>query len=314
MAKLTKIYNNAYLSSDKDAIVKSLEELYSYLMTKYLEESKAGTTLTKLYSNVTGILKKDNNSNSNAKSFESYASLLYDLKSDWFCLHYPIIKVSSGSPKVKKGCLLVVSENNTKYTQHIEPDDVNYILKLSDVDFNRAKDFFYSRVLVLKTTNLVSFTASIDWDSQSLFTNVGKSLGFVKLVSPNELVIYRQKAAALLELANYIKHVLPDVLDAEEQFYMNYYFHYGYSQHKLRSKVSNIDLVRANLSSLDDTGKRYLQLLKDLHHVYEGDSSQGFKYRTNRLTVKDVLGAEYPTYVQLCKRAGLVPEEFLSFS
>lgn len=60
MAKLTKIYNNAYLSADKDAIVKSLEELYSYLMTKYLEDSKSGTTLTKLYNSVTSFLKKKN--------------------------------------------------------------------------------------------------------------------------------------------------------------------------------------------------------------------------------------------------------------
>lgn len=36
MAKLTKVYNGAYLSTDKDIVVKNLEELYSYLMTKYL--------------------------------------------------------------------------------------------------------------------------------------------------------------------------------------------------------------------------------------------------------------------------------------
>lgn len=315
MVNLIKVYEGAYLSTDKKIAVSGLEELYSYLMTKYLEESKSGTTLTKLYNSVTSFLKKKNISdNSKSKSFESYASLLYDLESDWFTVKYPTIKVSSGDASISNGYLLVVSESNTTYTSIIGPGDVTYVLKLSDKEFKEAKDFFYSKVLILNTSHLARFTANIYWDIQSLCDNVGKSLGFVKLVSPKNLEAYKQKASALLELANYIKRVLPDALDSEEQFYINYYFRYGYNKHQLRSNIKGINLVRAELDSLDSRGKRYLQLLKDLGHVYEGDSSQGFKYRINKLTVRDVLGAEYPTYVQLCKRAGLIPEEFLSFS
>ena len=95
---------------------------------------------------------------------------------------------------------------------------------------------------------------------------------------------------------------------------MNYYFHYGYDRHLLRSRISSVSLMKPDLSSLDDTGKRYLQLIKDLGHVYEGASLQRFKFRADRLTLKDVLGSEYSKYVQLCKRAGLIPAEFLSFS
>lgn len=311
MAKLTKIYNNAYLSADKDAVVKGLEELYSYLMTKYLEDSKSGTTLTKLYNDVTSFLKKKNTSD-NPKSFESYASLLYSLESDWFTVRYP--KISQNSESISTGYLVVVSESNKTYTRNIDPEDCDYILKLSDVDFKNAKNFFYSKVLALNTSQLTNFRVNVYWNIQSISNGSGNTLGFVKLVSPKNLEAYKQKASALLELANYIKRVFPDALDSEEQYYINYYFRYGYNKHQLRSKVEGIHLVRAELDSLDSSGKRYLQLLKDLGHVYEGDSSQGFKYRINKLTVKDVLGAEYPTYVQLCKRAGLIPVEFLSFS
>lgn len=315
MAKLTKVYNGAYLSTDKDIVVKNLEELYSYLMTKYLEESKAGTTLTKLYSNVTAFLNKKNSlDGSKPKSFESYASLLYDLESDWFTVKYPNIKVSSGDASILNGYLLVVSESNTTYTNLIGPEDVTYVLKLSDNEFKKAKAFFYSKVLVLNTSHLNRFTANIYWSNQSLCDNVGKSLGFVKLVSTKNLEAYKKKAIALLELAKYIKRVLPDAWDAEEQFYMNYYFHYGYDRHLLRSRISSVSLMKPDLSSLDDTGKRYLQLIKDLGHVYEGASLQRFKFRADRLTLKDVLGSEYLKYVQLCRRAGLIPAEFLSFS
>lgn len=311
MAKLTKIYNNAYLSADKDAIVKSLEELYSYLMTKYLEESKSGTTLTKLYNGVTSFLKKKNTSD-NSKSFESYDSLLYSLDSDWFTIRYP--KINRNSESISTGYLLVVSESNKTYIRNIDPEDCDYILKLSDVDFKNAKNFFYSKVLALNTSQLTNFRVNVYWNIQSISNGSGNTLGFVKLVSPKNLEAYKQKASALLELANYIKRVLPDALDSEEQYYINYYFRYGYNKHQLRSKVSNISLMKPDLSSLDNAGKRYLQLIKDLGHVYEGASLQRFKFRADRLTIKDVLGSEYPKYVQLCKRAGLIPAEFLSFS
>lgn len=317
MAQSIKVYEGAYLSTDKKTVVSSLEELYSYLMTKYLEESKAGTTLTQLYNTVTSFLKeshKSGNSSSKAKSFESYASLLYSKDYDLFTVRYPNINVKSGSVEVKTEYLVVVSENNTIYTNSIEPEDVNYILKLSDSEFKTAKDFFFSKVLVLNTSHLNRFNANIYWNNRSLSVKTGKSLAFVKFVSPKNLEAYKKKAVALLELAKYIKRVLPDVLDTEEQFYMNYYFHKGYNKHLLRSKVTNVSLMKPDLSSLDNNGKRYLQLIKDLGHVYEGASLQGFKFRADRLTLKDVLGSEYPNYVQLCKRAGLIPAEFLSFS
>lgn len=58
MAKSVKVYEGAYLSTDKKTAISGLEELYSYLMTKFLKEYNAGTNLTQLYKDVTDFLKE----------------------------------------------------------------------------------------------------------------------------------------------------------------------------------------------------------------------------------------------------------------
>lgn len=58
MAQSVKVYEGAYLSTDKKTAISGLEELYSYLMTKFLKEYNAGTNLTQLYKDVTDFLKE----------------------------------------------------------------------------------------------------------------------------------------------------------------------------------------------------------------------------------------------------------------
>lgn len=309
MVQSIKVYEGAYISTDKKTAVNGLEELYSYLMTKYLDESKAGTTLTHLYNTVTSFLKEtrnSTNSSSKAESFESNASLLYSLEADWFCLKYPNIAVVSGNPKVDSEYLLVASESN-KEVNLLEPDEVTYILRLSNEEFNYVKSFFFNNVLVLETSNLCKYSANIYWNNQSLCNKFGKSLAFIKFVSPKNLEAYKSRAEALVELARYIKRVLPDVKDTDEHEYLNHHLYYGYNKHFLKSSFSFECSKGVDVSTLDATGKRYLKLAKDLGY---GDNYS----QIIRLTTKDVLGSSYPEYLQLCNRAGLIPAEFFLFS
>lgn len=62
--------------------VKELEELYSYLLTKYLESKGKGQTLTSLYNGVSSLEKS---------GFEKRSSLQYDSDSDAFILKYAYI-------------------------------------------------------------------------------------------------------------------------------------------------------------------------------------------------------------------------------
>ena len=62
--------------------VKELEELYSYLLTKYLESKGKGQTLTPLYN---GVSKLEQG------GFEKRSSLQYDSDNDAFILKYAYI-------------------------------------------------------------------------------------------------------------------------------------------------------------------------------------------------------------------------------
>lgn len=59
MSQSVKVYEGAYLSTDKKTAISGLEELYSYLMTKFLKEYNVGTSLTQLYKDVTAFLKEE---------------------------------------------------------------------------------------------------------------------------------------------------------------------------------------------------------------------------------------------------------------
>lgn len=62
--------------------VKELEELYSYLLTKYLESKGKGQTLTSLYN---GVSKLEQG------GFESRSSLQYNSDNDAFILKYAYV-------------------------------------------------------------------------------------------------------------------------------------------------------------------------------------------------------------------------------
>lgn len=83
MSQSVKVYEGAYLSTDKKTAISGLEELYSYLMTKFLKEYNVGTSLTQLYKDVTAFLKEEAGSDKKPESFENYS----DLQKILFLMH-----------------------------------------------------------------------------------------------------------------------------------------------------------------------------------------------------------------------------------
>ena len=121
--------------------VKELEELYSYLLTKYLESKGEGQTLTALYNGVSSLEKG---------GFEKRSSLQYDSDNDAFLLKYAYLWVWTYKGKTKVEIetkeITIQSEANPKPYDSVVGDK----FRLSDSDFQQAKDFYFSKVIVLK--------------------------------------------------------------------------------------------------------------------------------------------------------------------
>ena len=117
--------------------VKELEELYSYLLTKYLESKGKGQTLTALYDGVSSLEKG---------GFEKRSSLQYDSDNDAFILKYAYIWewTSKGktNQEVEVKDIAILSEANPKPYDSVISDQ----LRLADSDFQQAKDFYFSKV------------------------------------------------------------------------------------------------------------------------------------------------------------------------
>lgn len=151
MVNSIKVYEGAYLSTDKKTAISGLEGLYSYLMTKFLEDYKAGTNLTQLYRDVTTFLKEKAGEDKKAETFENYSDLQYDSVSDAFQMKYATLGVSYGYVDVRSDKVIIISEKNT---YPYESDDRTYVLKMPAKEFQNVKNFFFSKVLIPETANL----------------------------------------------------------------------------------------------------------------------------------------------------------------
>ena len=139
--------------------VKELEELYSYLLTKYLESKGKGQTLTSLYN---GVSKLEQG------GFESRSSLQYDSDNDAFILKYAYVwewtYKGKTELKIETREIAIQSEANTKSYDSIIGDK----FRLSDSDFQQAKDFYFSKVFVLKVDSSSRYYAISDWKYQKV--------------------------------------------------------------------------------------------------------------------------------------------------
>lgn len=305
MSQSVKVYEGAYLSTDKKTAISGLEELYSYLMTKFLKEYNVGTSLTQLYKDVTAFLKEEAGSDKKPESFENYSDLQYDSVSNAFQLKYATLRVSYGYATVRSDKVIIVSEKNT---YPYESDNRTYVLKMPAGEFQNVKNFFFSKVLIPETANLGSYVARVTWISQTLRKGSGDSLAFVKFVSPKNLEAYKKKADALIKVARYLQKVLPDAIQTSERAYLNYFLYSGYDEDFLKSNFDIGSIRRGDYDPNDATSNRYLQILKGLGYGYTSDSP-----RIGNLKTSEVLGKDYQGYANLCKQAGIKPSERIEF-
>ena len=137
--------------------VKELEELYSYLLTKYLESK--GQTLTSLYNRVSKLEQG---------GFESRSSLQYDSDNDAFILKYAWVWewTAKGITKQELATdeIAIQSEANPKSYDSVIGDK----FRLSGSDFQQAKDFYFSKVFVLKVGSSSRYYAYSNWKYQKV--------------------------------------------------------------------------------------------------------------------------------------------------
>lgn len=137
--------------------VKELEELYSYLLTKYLKGK--GQTLTSLYD---GVSKLEQG------GFEKRSSLQYDSDNDAFILKYAYIWewTYEGKTELIIGVrdIAIQSESNPKPYDSVISDK----FRLADYDFQKAKEFYFSKVFVLKVDSSSRYYAISNWKYQKV--------------------------------------------------------------------------------------------------------------------------------------------------
>lgn len=144
--------------------VKELEELYSYLLTKYLESKGKGQTLTALYN---GVSKLEQG------GFEKRSSLQYDSDNDVFLLKYAYLWewTYKGKTKIEIETkeIAILSEANPKPYDSV----ISGQLRLADSDFKKAKDFYFSKVFVLKVDSSSRYYAISNWKYQKSSLSLG---------------------------------------------------------------------------------------------------------------------------------------------
>lgn len=139
--------------------VKELEELYSYLLTKYLESKGKGQTLSSLYIRVSKLEQG---------GFEKRSSLQYDSDNDAFILKYAYVWEWNAKGKTIQELetkeIAIQSEANQKPYDSVISDK----FRLADSDFQQAKDFYFSKVFVLKVDYSSSYYAISNWKYQKV--------------------------------------------------------------------------------------------------------------------------------------------------
>ena len=139
--------------------VKELEELYSYLLTKYLESKGEGKTLTALYNGVSSLEKG---------GFEKRSSLQYDSDNDAFILKYAYVWEWTYNGKTE----LIIEVKDIAIQSKANPKSYDSVIsdkfRIADSDFQQAKDFFFSKVFVLKVGSSSRYYAFSDWKYQKV--------------------------------------------------------------------------------------------------------------------------------------------------
>ena len=244
--------------------VKELEELYSYLLTKYLESKGEGLTLTSLYN---GVSKLEQG------GFEKCSSLQYDSDNDAFILKYAYVWewTSKGktNQEVEVQDVAIQSESNTKPYDSVIWDK----FRLSESDFQQAKDFYFSKVFVLKLDPPSGYFAFSNWKYQKIYSPwVPEKLNLAVYFTPGGKAKLESVRQQYKDFCDFIYKASRIYCSLDEEF--EYHFLRGNKEHEMSGKAGG--------------------------DGYEGSTEVAF-------------GKHYGKYVDWCKKLGIKPAKVIYY-
>ena len=244
--------------------VKELEELYSYLLTKYLESKGKGQTLTSLYNGVSSLEKG---------GFEKRSSLQYDSDNDAFILKYAYIWEWTAKGITKQEIeikdIAIQSESNPKPYDLVIWDK----FRLSDSDFQQAKDFYFSKVFVLKLDPPSGYFAFSNWKYQKIYSHwVPEKLNLAVYFNPGGKAKLEEVRQQYKDFCDFIYKASRIYCSPDEEF--EYHFLRGNKEHEISGKAGG--------------------------DGYEGSAESAF-------------GKHYGEYVDWCKKLGIKPASVIYY-
>lgn len=232
--------------------VNELERLYSFLLTKYLESKGGGLTVTSLYNGVSKV---------NEGAFEDLSSLEYVSDDDAFILQY----ASTDGTVVTTRDVAIQSEANPKTYRPVISDRV----KISDSDFNEAKDFFFEKLVPFKSIDKSeTYELFVNWKYQKVYypwspDKIGIAVYFKDAAEKQKLSDIRQMYR---DFSDFIYSATRIYCSPDEEF--EYHFLRGSKEHEISGKASG--------------------------DGYDGSAEVAF-------------GKRYGEYVAWCKKLGIKP-------
>lgn len=320
MAQSVKVAENAYIVTDKKQLLGQLDEFYSYMLTKYLESIKAGMTLSDLYSTISSYLKEDFNYHDEdhwfleddekekefqkAYTFESKSYVAYS-DEDIFYLQYPELDSSFHMTSIEKRKVAILSESNKSAMKGIS--DVDGILLMPATDFQNVKHFFFSKVLFADLSKFKGYRATVNWKHQLVTSKSDEErvFAFVVYVDSEKANSALERVSRIKELSNFVRREMPDALNSTPSAYIKRIMFNGMRRDNLYSDFDSDEFAKMeSFDHLDWVGQRYLQLRLN--------SEFGLKGRLGCHRTEELLGSKMGEYIELCKKAGIKPSEFMS--
>lgn len=201
--------------------VNELEQLYSFLLTKYLESKGKGVSLTSLYNGVSKIEEG---------AFERVSYLEYVSNEDAFVLHY----ANTNGSTIQKNDVAIQSEANPKTYRPVVSDRI----KISDSNFKEAKDFFFEKLVSFKSLDKSEdYRLFVNWKYQKVSypwspDKVAIAIYFKDAEEKQKLSDIRQMYR---DFSNFMYSSARLYSSPEEE--IEYHFLKGYKDHELSAKA-----------------------------------------------------------------------------
>lgn len=244
--------------------VKELEELYSYLLTKYLESKGKGQTLTSLYNGV---------SNLEEGAFERLSYLKYVNDKDAFILQYAYVHKWTYQGKtdvnIEKRDIAIQSRSNPKPYQSVVSDK----FRLSDSDFQQTKDYFFSKLAVIKVDESEDYELIVNWKYQKVrYPWLPDKTNLAVYFNPGGKAKLEAVRQQYKDFCDFIYKASRIYCSPDEEF--EYLFLRGNKEHEMSGKAGG--------------------------DGYEGSAESAF-------------GKHYSEYVDWCKKLGIKPASVIYY-